>query len=328
MEKDESKTNKQLIEDLEAIRKQIAHLEKSKAEAEELFRSITETITEIFWIVDVPVRKIVYISPAYEWRWGRTRESLYKDPLSFLDIVYPEDRERVQAAIELNEKAGKPFNLEYRITCPNETFRWIWSRGFPVQDKNGQVTRYVGIAQDITKRKRMEEGMNRTLSLLTATIESTADGILVVDTQGKIISLNRKFIEMWHIPKQIEESRDDDQALSFVLDQLKDPEGFLRKVRELYSTPEAVSYDELRFKDGRIFERYSQPQRIEEEVVGRVWSFRDVTDRKRAEREVKKRVKELEEFYSIAVGRELRMKDLKEEIEELKEELKKYKTPQ
>ncbi len=147
----------------------------------------------------------------------------------------------------------------------------------------------------------------------------------MVDTEGKIVTFNQTFIEMWHIPKQIEESRGDDQALSFVLGQLKDPEGFLKKVRKLYATPEAVSHDELRFKDGRVFERYSQPQRIGQEVVGRVWSFRDVTDRKRAEREIEKRVKELEDFYDMAVGRELKMKELKEEIEELKEQLTKRK---
>jgi len=130
--------------------------------------------------------------------------------------------------------------------------------------------------------------MRALISLLSATIESTADGILVVNREGKIVSFNQKFIEMWHIPQQIIESRDDDQALSFVLDQLKDPEGFLNKVRQLYANPEAESYDELIFKHGRVFERYSKPQRIGKAVVGRVWNFRDITDRKRAEEEIKR----------------------------------------
>ena len=128
--------------------------------------------------------------------------------------------------------------------------------------------------------------IQETLSLLNATIESTRDGILVVDLTGKIMSFNTKFVDMWHIPPYILDSRDDSAALSCVLDQLSDPEIFIKKVQELYAQPDAESYDLLQFKDGRIFERYSRPQRIEEKCVGRVWSFHDITIQKRAEEQI------------------------------------------
>ena len=128
--------------------------------------------------------------------------------------------------------------------------------------------------------------LKQTLSLLNATIESTRDGILVSDLKGGITSFNKNFVDMWHIPSYIIDSRDDSKALSFVSEQLQDPDGFIKRVQELYAQPDAESYDLLQFKDGRIFERYSRPQRIEEKCVGRVWSFRDITKRKRAEEQI------------------------------------------
>jgi diguanylate cyclase (GGDEF)-like protein/PAS domain S-box-containing protein len=129
----------------------------------------------------------------------------------------------------------------------------------------------------------LKERHDKNLSLHEATIESTTDGILVVDEDGHWESFNRNFLEMWRIPDEIVRSLDDDAALEFVLGQLEDPAAFIAKVRELYDTPDSRSFDELRFKDGRVVERYSQPQRIDDRVVGRVWSFRDVTEQKRAE---------------------------------------------
>jgi len=129
----------------------------------------------------------------------------------------------------------------------------------------------------------LRERHDRDLSLHRATLESTADGILVVDGGGRWVSFNRNFLEMWRIPPEIVRTRDDDAALEFVLGQVEDPASFIAGVRELYKRPDAESFDELQFKDGRVIERYSQPHRIEGRSVGRVWSFRDVTERKRSE---------------------------------------------
>ena len=134
------------------------------------------------------------------------------------------------------------------------------------------------------ERERAERDLRETLSLLNATFDATADGILVVDLAGHILSFNRKFAELWRIPDSILETKDAPKTIAFVLEQLADPQGFMNKVRDLYARPDASSFDVLTFKDGRIFERLSQPQRIGDKSVGRVWSFRDVTEAKRAER--------------------------------------------
>jgi signal transduction histidine kinase/ActR/RegA family two-component response regulator len=124
-----------------------------------------------------------------------------------------------------------------------------------------------------------EQALRGSLSLLEATLESTADGILVVNRNGEIVSFNRRFVELWRIPKSLVNTSEDARMLDYVVKQLKDPEAFLSKVRELYSKPHEEGYDILQFKDSRVFERYSKPQYVEGEAVGRVWSFRDITQR-------------------------------------------------
>ncbi|MGH9364466.1 MAG: PAS domain-containing protein, partial [Thermoanaerobaculia bacterium] len=159
----------------------------------------------------------------------------------------------------------------------------VFERDSRPQRLAGEPIGRVWSFRDITERIQVEQELDRSLSLLKAALDATADGILVVDREGKIVSFNLRFVDMWRLPEKIVASRDDDKALSFVLDQLKDPEKFLKKVRELYDHPDAQSYDWLEFKDGRVFERYSGPQRVGDRIVGRVWSFRDVSDRHRME---------------------------------------------
>jgi len=120
------------------------------------------------------------------------------------------------------------------------------------------------------------------LSLLRATLESTADGVLVVDNLGKIRTYNQKFVDMWMIPPHVLATGNDADALDFAVDQVKHPDEFLEKVRDLYLHPGRESFDTIEFKDGRIFERYSRPQLVGGQTIGRVWSFRDVTEHRRA----------------------------------------------
>ena len=128
-----------------------------------------------------------------------------------------------------------------------------------------------------------EENLEYTVSLLRATLESTADGILVVDRKGRIVSYNRRFADMWGIPEDALAHQDYKRALAYILKQLKYRDAFLARVKDLCNRAEDLSFDIIEFLDGRIFELYSQPQSIEARIVGRVWSFRDVTDRQRAE---------------------------------------------
>ncbi|QDW31329.1 EAL domain-containing protein [Arthrobacter sp. KBS0702] len=131
------------------------------------------------------------------------------------------------------------------------------------------------------------------MSLLSATLESTADGILVVSAAGRISSVNNKFLSMWGIPRELVDAGDDEAVIGSVMGQLVDPDAFVEKVTALYADPDAESHDVLRFRDGRTFERYSRPQKVEDRVVGRVWSFRDVTQARRDQDQINRAMADL-----------------------------------
>lgn len=170
-------------------------------------------------------------------------------------------------------------NIEMGIIKERNEIIWmsVTAAPIPLQDY-GVAIAYV----DITKRKQTEEKLEKTISLLRATLESTADGIIAVSLQGEVIAFNQKFVEMWQVPDAIMTSPIPYQRLAFITSQLKEPETFTRRVKELYSQPDAKAYDILELKNGKIFERHSLPQHLGEQTI-RVWSFRDITERKQTE---------------------------------------------
>ncbi len=148
------------------------------------------------------------------------------------------------------------------------------------------VEGFVVSAHDATARVSAEHDLGEALSRLTATLDSTWDGILVVDMSDRITDFNRRFLEIWRIPEDTVARQDALSSLAFAMDQLANPEAVMDRLRATVAKPEDETFDSFEFKDGRVVERYSRPQRVEGEVVGRVYSFRDVTDRKVLEDEL------------------------------------------
>jgi len=132
---------------------------------------------------------------------------------------------------------------------------------------------------DISRLKQAEQEVKESLSLLEATLESTANGLLVVDPEGRIKHYNRQFQELWQIPNAVLAERNDDQVREITLSRVKDPQAYRSRVRELYDHPESEGLDTLELIDGRIVERCSKPQILGDRIVGRVWSFHDITEK-------------------------------------------------
>ncbi len=161
--------------------------------------------------------------------------------------------------------------------------------------------------KDITERKKEQDILENSISLLNATLDSTTDGILVADREGRIVNFNQKFLDMWGLSPIVETSQNHTQLMTQVLDQLLEPAIFSERLKEIYAAPDTESCDVIEFKDGRVFERYSQAQRIGGMSVGRVWSLRDVTARKRGEEAIQDAYNELEQMVEERT-RELRQK--------------------
>ena len=167
--------------------------ENALKESEARFRQIADTIRVVFWMTDPAKTRVHYVSQAFEDIWGRPCATLYASPVAWLEAIHPDDRARVRQSVETEQPSGR-YEEIYRIIRPDGTVRWIHDRGFPVHDHRGRVERIVGIAQDITERKRAEQlrdgqravleliakgaPLSETLTRLCEVVESQSDGVL------------------------------------------------------------------------------------------------------------------------------------------------------
>jgi diguanylate cyclase (GGDEF)-like protein/PAS domain S-box-containing protein len=160
-------------------------------EREERFRQIAENVREVFFVISAKTDEILYISPTYEQVWGRSCQSLYEDPQSWLFAIHPEDSFKAIATIETQFRTGDDFEEEYRIIRPDESICWVRVRAFPVRDVMGKVNRFVGIAEDITNRRDGEEALRKSEEQFRLTFEMAPIGMAISSLKGKFTRVNQ-----------------------------------------------------------------------------------------------------------------------------------------
>ncbi len=165
--------------------------EEKFRETEERFRQLVENIREIFWMQEGGWERLLYMSPAFEDVWGRTCQSLYEQPRSWIESVPPEDRDLVFAHLEQQER-GISTETEFRVVRPDSSVRWMRCRAFPIEHQSGEAARTAGLVEDITERKQAQEALRESEERFRGTFENAAVGIAHVNAQGSILRVNEK----------------------------------------------------------------------------------------------------------------------------------------
>jgi|LQYC01.1.fsa_nt_gi PAS domain S-box len=259
-----------------------------RKQAEELFRTLAANSPVGVYIVQNG--KFVYTNLQFQRDSGYREDELLG--MEALSMVLPEDREAVRnnAIQMLKEKRVVPY--EFRTINKNGEMKWHLESALPIQYQGKQAA--IGSYQDITERKQTEEALRFTNTILLTQQEASLDGIVVVDKQGEMILFNQRFVDMWGIPDEVVKSKSGSRVLRVVLDKLIEPKKFVERVNYLFEHHQEKSYDEVMLPGDIIFELYSTPIVGEDGAYyGRVWYFRDITERKNAEEEREKLIGEL-----------------------------------
>ncbi|WP_394146832.1 response regulator [Shewanella atlantica] len=181
---------------------------------------------------------------------------------------------------------GGVWNAEICNRAKDGSLYWVDTTVVPLKDAEGQPHSYIAIRTDITERMNASIKATEALSLMHSVLESTDNGILVTSIKGKVLQVNARFMELWRITDDSLIGSGDAELAHHASSQLVDSESFIKGIERLYREPELELFDTLEFKDGRVFERVSLPMLSKGEVLGRVWSFRDVTESMRTRSEL------------------------------------------
>ncbi len=257
--------------------------QEQSRKSEERYRDLFENANDLIYTHDLN-GNFTSLNRAGERITGYTRDEAVK--MNIADVVAPEYLEaaRMMTARKIEEERPTTYELEIIAKDGHRVFlelstRLIQSGGVPVGVQ--------GIARDISERRLTQQNLHNTVSLFASTFESTADGIIVMSLDREIVTCNNKFVEMWDVPTGMIDGRSGERLVSHILSKLRYPEESLENIERLFADPMGTTTEVLELLDGRIYERYSQPQFMNGEPVGRVCCFRDITERKLAEEKMR-----------------------------------------
>jgi PAS domain S-box-containing protein len=242
--------------------------EEALWESERRLRLMAEQMPAVLWSIDSELRFTLSLGAGLAALDLRPNEVV---GTTLQDFLGGADPDAPMMAAHRRALAGESvsFRTEWAGRCYEAHVE-------PYRDAESRITGVLGIALDVTERRHAEEELQRMLAMLQSTLDSTADGILVLDRDGHITTFNRRFGELWRLTPEVLASRDNDTVLAAALEQVAEPDAFLDRVRRLRTQPGVVDRSLVRLRDGRVLERSVLPQRLEGRTVGHVLSFREV----------------------------------------------------
>jgi PAS domain S-box-containing protein len=252
----------------------------------ERFRRILTNAPDVAWTSDINGHS-TYVSPKVEAVLGYTKDEFCTGQQLRMGCIHPADFGRVYEGYQLLFKQQSSFDVEYRFRRKDGRWIWVQDRATTIHEHRGML--YAdGFLCDITRRKEAEAELQFEKAFLEAQANSTIDGILVVDPGGRTLLRNQRFGEIFNVPEALQGNRENEKLLRHVASLMKNPESFVSAVERLYKHPNETSRDEIELTNGAFLDRYSSPVEDKNGVYyGRIWTFRDITARRKAERELR-----------------------------------------
>ena len=231
----------------------------------------------VLWEYDMVGDQLIYDESMLEWL-GLVSVDAPHTLSQWLDLLHPDDQHQFMSSFTQSIQAdSSDMNLDYRISAKCGDWIWLHTRGKVMQrSTSGKAIRLGGGSVNITERKLAEEQLKQSEALLRSMLESTDEGILMVAKDGRVLSLNKRFLELWRVPPELAGLSEGTALLTVARDQLADPDSFTNQIRRVYGGNEEAR-DTLNFKDGRVFASFSRALATGS-AGGRIWCYRDITE--------------------------------------------------